>query len=105
MTTTTETVRVLVALDVPLAQARDVDDLLASVYARLCDEAGYLDPDDEPVTPTNVVVGIVDDDTLLSRFGLEGIYEVGVDGLPDIHADTCAIAQGTDVNCTCEGVV
>ncbi len=100
---TTETVRVLVAIDVPVEQARDIDDLLASVYARVCDEAGYLDPDDAPITPVSVCVGVVADDTILTRNGLEGVYEVGIDGVNDFHEDACAIAQGTDVNCTCEG--
>lgn len=71
------TVRVLVALDIPAAQAADPDDLLASVVARLDGEAGYLDTGDAvtPVAPVRAV--IVDDDEPLQTLDLTGIYYVG----------------------------
>lgn len=75
------TVRVLVALDIPAAQAADREDLIDSIHARLADEAGYLDAGD-PIVPTEVVVTIVDDDTPIDAVVLGGIYEVGVDGVP-----------------------
>lgn len=74
------TVRVLVALDVTLAQARDEDDLVASVVARVADEAGYLN-DGDPVNPTAVVAAVIHDDTVISPSDLAGIYEVGVEGV------------------------
>lgn len=78
-----ETVRVLVALDIPAAQATDENDLLRAIEARVEGEAGYLDVDGGPVTPTGVVAAIVPvdaDDTEnepLTAQRLQGIYEVG----------------------------
>jgi hypothetical protein len=96
------TVRVLVALDVPTAQAADVEDLLASVEARLADEAGYLE-DGSPVTPSAVVVTYVHDDTWLTPTALSSVYEVGIDGVDDVHYDpSCPRYEGDAGDCTCE---
>lgn len=73
-------VRVLVAIDVPAEQANDPADLLASIEARLIDEAGYLDTGD-PVSPTSVTVTFVEDTTVLTAADLTGIYNVGVEGV------------------------
>lgn len=82
-------VRVLVALDIKPEQARDLADLVGSIEARVWDEAGYLDPDGEPITPTAVCVAVVefpaDDPTYdlpaLTPDGLRGVYNVGIEGL------------------------
>lgn len=71
--------RVLVALDVTEADAADADDLLASVRARLEDEAGYLD-DGTPIIPTGLTLALTDDGTPLQQHALAGAYEVGIDG-------------------------
>lgn len=73
--------RVLVALDVPSDQAENVPDLLASVVARVADEAGYLDSGD-PVMPERVVATVVNDSTPLTAATLRGAYEVGIEGAP-----------------------
>lgn len=80
MSLTTSTVRVLIALDVPAEQAANRDDLIESVRARLIVEAGYLD-DGSPVMPSAVTLALVDDDTTLDARALEGVYNVGIDGL------------------------
>lgn len=71
--------RVLVAIDVHPDQATDVNDVVASVYARVCDEAGYLDGGD-PITPSAVTVTTVTDTEPLDARTLRGVYEVGVEG-------------------------
>lgn len=76
-----KTRRVLVAVDLPVEQTTDDPaDVLASIHARLADEAGYLDSG-EVLTPTQVVVAFVDDTTEISPLDLRGIYEVGVEGV------------------------
>lgn len=75
-----DTVRVLVAIDVPVEQAADAADLIASVKARLIDEAGYLNSGD-PVSPTKVTLALVEDTTPLTTSDLAGIYFVGVEGV------------------------
>lgn len=76
------TVRVLVAIDVPAEQAENPEDLLASIEARLIDEAGYLDTGD-PVSPVRVTVTFVEDSTVLTPVELSHVYNVGVDGVED----------------------
>lgn len=95
-TLTTPTVRVLVALDVPAEQAADVFDLVDSVRARLTDEAGYL-RDGSPVTPTEVVITTVADDTPLNVAALRGIYEVGVEGVDPCDHRLTSSASATGV--------
>lgn len=75
------TVRVLVAIDVPLPLATDLDDLVQSVRARVADEAGYL-LDGSAIVPTAVAATVVEvtaDEPLLSDSRLESIYVVGAD--------------------------
>lgn len=75
------TVRVLIALDIPVAQASDLDDLRASLYARVEQEAGYLD-DGSPVTPEAVLIAFVEDKTpIVHPSGLASVYMVGIEGL------------------------
>lgn len=113
-------VRVLVALDVPADQATDVEDLLASVTARVAQEAGYLDSGD-PVMPHVVVATVVTrpDDVLLDADTLRGAYEVGIEGAADFnpraealrdgvclgqyedHSEGCDFAEGRSGTCTC----
>jgi hypothetical protein len=106
---TATTVRVLVALDVPADQAQDIPDLLASVHARLIDEAGYLDPDDRPITPVRVVTAISDSLDPINAGTLGSAFEVGMEGAPEesLHWDECPVVSGTIeaeiLACTCEG--
>lgn len=75
--------RVLIALDVPDADAADPADLLASVRARLADEAGYLD-DGRPIVPDALTLVVAGEAfTTLAEHELAGIYNVGLDGLPE----------------------
>lgn len=78
----TRRARVLIALDVTAAQAADIPDLLASVYSRLCDEAGYLDTGD-PVMPIALALTMVGDTGPLDAATLRGVYEVGIEGAPE----------------------
>lgn len=73
-----ETVRVLVAVDVPVEYAADRADLTASIAVRLIGEAGYLN-DGTPILPRSVTTAIVDDDSDLDVARLAGIYAVGAD--------------------------
>lgn len=70
--------RVLIALDVPDADAADPVDLIASVRARLFEEAGYLDPDGRPIVPDALTLAIVGEATPLADDELAGIYNVGL---------------------------
>lgn len=76
--------RVLIALDVPDADAADPVDLIASVRARLFEEAGYLDPDGRPIVPDALTLVVAGEAfTTLTENELAGIYNVGLDGLPE----------------------
>lgn len=68
--------RILIAIDVADDLCEDMADTLASVTARLEDEAGYLD-DGRPVTPSRLVVTEVPFVEHFRDCDLEGVYAVG----------------------------
>lgn len=76
---TRDSVRVLVALDVP-AHFADDPTMTECIVARLADEAGYLQDGAVPITPTSVVAVCIEDDTPLDSQTLNNAYVVGIEG-------------------------
>lgn len=70
-------VRVLIALDVTASQAANVNDLLATIHARLCDDAGRLDGGNS-VVPIALILTTVGDTGPLDAATLRDVYEVGI---------------------------
>lgn len=82
-------IRILIALDVADEQATDPNDLLASVRARLDDEAGYLE-DGSPIVPEGLTVTLLagDPGRSLDADELAGVYEVGIEGVDTTDPDS-----------------
>lgn len=92
-----DTVRVLVALDVP-AHFADDPTMTECIVARLADEAGYLQDGAVPIPPTGVVAVCIEDDTPLDGLTFRYLGEPVGARLRALAADLESDPAGTDTS-------